>query len=374
MTKSLYEQRVERFKKTIVFENDRPSTAFGGPATPAAHMNMLMKDYIFDTKNGFKAFLDYIKELDAIASIDCLNTIYPGRMNVAISLLWLSQVKSPGRELPDDALWQVQEKALIEDEDYDFIIEHGYEEFHQKYLPRILGAEEIEGFMNYVMTEGPEQAQTLVENGFLVVNPGLLAPPFEVLCGGRSMTKYYMDCYKKFDKIKEVQDVVFPTVLKQAINTLKQTNSISGWIGGWRGASGMVSPKIWDNLVWPYMKKAAEAYIENGLTPILHLDQNWDRDIERFLELPKQKVIINTDGMTDLTRARKLLGDHVAFMGDVPAPILSMGTVAETEDYVKKLIDNVGAKGLIVTSGCDSPANAKFENMVAMFKTAVEYK
>ena len=92
------------------------------------------------------------------------------------------------------------------------------------------------------------------------------------------------------------------------------------------------------------------------------------------MELPKQKFVLNTDGMTDLARARKLLGDHAAFMGDVPAPILSMGTVAETEDYVKKLIDNVGAKGLIVTSGCDSPANAKFENMVAMFKTAVDYK
>jgi hypothetical protein len=374
MTKSLYEQRVELYKKTVAFENERPSTAFGGPATPAAHMNMSMKDYIFDTKNGFKAFLDYIKEIDAIASIDFLNTTYPGRMNVGIALLWLSQVKVPGKELPDDALWQVQEKALIEDEDYDFIIEHGYEAFHQKFLPRILEAEELQDFMNYHKTEGPEQAQMLVENGFLVVNSGLLAPPFEVLCGGRSMTKYYMDCYKKFDKIKEVQDIVFPVVLEQAINTLKQNNAISGWIGGWRGASGMVSPKIWDNLVWPYMKKGAETYIENGFIPILHLDQNWDRDIERFLELPKHKFILNTDSMTDLTRARKLLGDHVAFMGDVPAQILSMGTVGEVEDYVKKLIDNVGAKGLIVTSGCDSPANAKFENMVAMFKTAVEYK
>jgi len=84
--------------------------------------------------------------------------------------------------------------------------------------------------------------------------------------------------------------------------------------------------------------------------------------------------VLNTDSMTDLGRARKLLGDHVAFMGDVPAPILSMGTVAETEDYVKKLIDSVGPKGLLVCSGCDAPANAKFENMAAMYKTAVEYK
>jgi uroporphyrinogen-III decarboxylase len=78
--------------------------------------------------------------------------------------------------------------------------------------------------------------------------------------------------------------------------------------------------------------------------------------------------------MTDLKRARKLLGDHAAFMGDVPAPLLATGKAEDVENYVKKLIDDVGAKGLLVCSGCDAPANAKFENMVAMYKTAVEYK
>lgn len=374
MTKSLYEQRVELYKKTVAFENGRPSTAYAGPATPAAHMKMTMKDFMFDTKRGFKAYLDYVKELDALASIDCINAPYPGKFNVALSLMWLSQLKVPGRDLPDDSLWQVQEKALIEIEDYDFIIENGFEAFQQKFLPKVLEPGEIEEFVNYSMTEGPQQAQMLVESGLPQVNSYAFTPPFEALCGGRSMTKFFMDCYKRMDKIKAAQDVIYPTTIASTLETLRQSHAIGGWVGGWRGASGMVSPKIWDNLVWPYMKKAAEAFIDNGFIPIMHLDQNWDRDIERFLELPKQKFVLNTDGMTDLARARKLLGDHAAFMGDVPAPILSMGTVVETEDYVKKLIDNVGAKGLIVTSGCDSPANAKFENMVAMFKTAVEYK
>lgn len=374
MAKSLYEQRVELYKQTVAFENSRPSTAYAGPATPAAHYQMSMKDFMFDTKRGFKAYLDYVKELDAIASIDCINAPYPGKFNVPLSLMWLSQLKVPGRDLPDDSLWQVQEKALIEIEDYDFIIENGFAEFQKKFLPKVLQPGEIEEYMNYSMSEGPQQAQMLIESGLPQVNSYAFTPPFEALCGGRSMTKFFMDCYKRMDKIKAAQDVIYPTTIAATLETLRQTHAIGGWVGGWRGASGMVSPKIWDNLVWPYMKKAAEAFIDNGFIPIMHLDQNWDRDIERFLELPKQKFVLNTDGMTDLARARKLLGDHAAFMGDVPAPILSMGTVAETEDYVKKLIDNVGAKGLIVTSGCDSPANAKFENMVAMFKTAVDYK
>jgi uroporphyrinogen-III decarboxylase len=97
------------------------------------------------------------------------------------------------------------------------------------------------------------------------------------------------------------------------------------WVGGWRGASALVSPKIWNRLVWPGMKALAQALIDNDHIATFHLDQNWDRDIERFLEMPAQKSIINTDGMTDLRKARKILGEHTAIMGDVPAPLLATG-------------------------------------------------
>ncbi|HCX65041.1 MAG TPA: methyltransferase [Eubacteriaceae bacterium] len=373
-TNPLYDERLKLYKDTIAFNNDRPATSFGGPATPAAYMNMTIKDFIFDTKKGFKAYLDYINKLNEEAPVDTINTPYPGRFNVLISLMWLSQVKVPGRELSDNSLWQVAEKEVLKAEEYDDVLEQGYAEFEKNYLPRIMDVKELGAFFEYQMAEGPEQAAALIENGYPSINSAAIAPPFEKLCGARSMTNFFMDCYKRFDKVKEVQDEMFPVIMESSLGLLKQANAIGGWVGGWRGASGMVSPKIWDNLVWPYMKKAAEMLLENDYIPIFHLDQNWDRDIERFLEMPYQKCILNTDGMTDLKRARKLLGDHVAFMGDVPAPLLSNATPDKVSDYVKKLIDDVGPKGLVVTSGCDAPANAKFENMVAMNKTAVEYK
>ena len=37
----------------------------------------------------------------------------------------LSSTKLPGRELPDDKLWQVDEKGLMTEEDYDTIINKG---------------------------------------------------------------------------------------------------------------------------------------------------------------------------------------------------------------------------------------------------------
>ncbi|NTW72702.1 MAG: methyltransferase [Eubacteriaceae bacterium] len=374
MTNTVYDEKVKKYKSIVKFENTSVGTAYGGPATPAHHKGILMKDYITDTKRGFQAYIEYINEINEIAPIDFLNTPYPGMMNVILTTMWLSKVKIPGRELPDDALWQIDEKAVIDRDDYDFVIQNGYEAFRAKVLPKVIDMAEVEKFFKYIGEEGPSQSKAFIDNGFPLVSEIATAPPFEILSGARSMPKFFMDCYKVMDKIKEAQDVIQPTVVANAIGMLKNANAIGAWVGGWRGASGLVSPKIWDTLVWPYMKGMADAMLENGFIPVFHLDQNWDRDIERFLEMPAKSCVLNTDGMTDLKRARKLLGDHVAFMGDVPAPLLSTASADKVSDYVKQLIDNVGIKGTIITSGCDAPANAKFENMVAMIKTAADYK
>ncbi len=80
------------------------------------------------------------------------------------------------------------------------------------------------------------------------------------------------------------------------------------------------------------------------------------------------------DGSTDMRRARGILGDHLAMMGDVPSTILAYGTDNQVYDYVTKLIDDCGSKtGLIISSGCDCPMNAKPENVNAMIQAAADY-
>jgi uroporphyrinogen-III decarboxylase len=41
-------------------------------------------------------------------------------------------------------------------------------------------------------------------------------------------------------------------------------------------------------------------------------------------------------------------------------------------DYVKGLIGEFGARGYMVSSGCDIPFNAKLENVEAMLRAAYE--
>ncbi len=115
-------------------------------------------------------------------------------------------------------------------------------------------------------------------------------------------------------------------------------------------------------------------FIENYIKQLGKLDQCWDRDIHRFGEFPEKSIILNLDGMTDMREAHKKLGENYCLMGDVPAPLLATGTPDEVRDYVTKLIDDLGPKGLFITAGCDAPGNTKHENMVAMFKATNDWK
>jgi uroporphyrinogen-III decarboxylase len=107
--------------------------------------------------------------------------------------------------------------------------------------------------------------------------------------------------------------------------------------------------------------------------PVLHWDQDWTRDLVRLQELPAKKCILNPDGMTDVRKFKELVGDRMAMMGDVPASLFAAGTPDDIYNYVRDLTRLFDAKGLILSSGCDVPVNAKPENVEAFVAASREY-
>jgi len=132
----------------------------------------------------------------------------------------------------------------------------------------------------------------------------------------------------------------------------------------------MLSPEMWNRFVWPYFRALVEEVVDAGLIALLHLDSNWDRELERFLELPRGKCIMATDGTTDIFRAKEILGGHMCLMGDVPAALLSQGSPDEVYSYCAWLIEELGPDGFILQSGCDIPTDAKLSNVQAMVHAA----
>ena len=161
-------------------------------------------------------------------------------------------------------------------------------------------------------------------------------------------------------------DLIMAERREQARHMIRAIGPYGYQVGSWRTAPEFLSPKLWDRFVWPYLKELTEIVVEEGATPVLHYDANWDREIERLKDYPAGKCILFTDGKTDFFRAAKILKGHMCLMGDVPPALLTLGTVDDVKAYCKRLLTEVGPGGFIMAGGCTVPASAKFENVKAL--------
>jgi Uroporphyrinogen-III decarboxylase len=284
----------------------------------------------------------------------------------SLNRLWLSKVKVAGVDLPEDEMWQVEEEELMTVEDYDRIIEGGFDRWYQTFLEAKVYNPKIKGAGSGDLAADMKK---FIDVGIAPLADGVVTIPLELFCGGRSMAKFMMDLYRRPDQVREAMAAAAPSLLEKGRTFLRTARPMGIWVGGWRSASQMLSPKMWEDMVWPYFKKAVEMVVEEGAIPLLHLDSDWTRDLDYFRELPKYKCIMCLDGSTDIRRARKTLDHHTCLAGDVPASLLAFGRPSEVTAYVRNLIDDLGP-GYMVASGCDIPFNAQKANVEAMIRAA----
>lgn len=372
--KALYQERYARIRKAINLEPvDRVPIIFAGSAFAPRYMGMTMAQFCSDLE---PASVVQLKAMDRIGGFDGLQTP-GGGSGLAMSAGWLSKVKLPGKELGEDELWQMAEAEVMTQKDYDTIIEKGWNEFVMSYLPRIMDVSEFAKEMQWTAQNKDRIQKTYDDAGYVSVtsSPVMAVIPYESFCGGRSMQQFIFDLYRIPDKVEAAMKVVHASNLAAiaAVPPNTEVNIGGSWIGGWRTASALVSPKIFDRFIWPYIVETADALIAKGYTPIFHWDQNWTRDLGRLVEFPAKKCILNPDGMTDMHKFKKLVGDRMAMLGDVPASLFSTGTPEDVKKYVKDLVELFEGRGLLLCPGCDAPINTKPENMKAFVEAGYEY-
>lgn len=368
---ALYAERQARIEKAINLEPvDRIPTIFMGIAFAPRYMGVSVAQFCADPDTRVSVTL---ATMDRLGDLDGINQLPGGYITTSLSSLWLSRVAVPGRDLPDDSLWQVQEAEVMTIADYDTIIDRGWGAFFVGYMPRVIDMAELDANRAWMVANLPSVTQKLREHGFVPVSSGGTTIPFECLCGGRSMRRFFLDLYRIPDKVKAAMDVMLPEMIKAGIANARLGGVAGTWVGGWRSASGLVSPKLWDKFVFPYFLETVNALAANGIVSVLHFDQNWTRDLARLREFPAKKCVLNLDGMTDIRKAKESLGDRMAIMGDVPGSLFSIQSPDDVYNYVRDLVRDVGPVGLMLCPGCDAPINTKPENMEAFVAASREF-
>jgi hypothetical protein len=359
-------EKVARIKTTVSLEKpDRTPVVLLGDTFCARHLGIKMSE--FSTNPEF-ATQTMIKSLTSLGDFDGVEFL-TADANL-MSLVWLSDVKIPGRELPDDVPYQLDETGTMTVEDYDTIINKGFQVVAGDILVNRLRDKDIMSKIQHLIEFMPHAAAAWVNAGIVPFCPVVVNPPFEVLTGARSMSGFTKDLFRMPDKVEAAMKVIQAENIAAVREQIRMVKPLAVFIGLARAASEFNSPKISQRFVWPYIKEFVEMIVEEGAFAYLHCDANWERDLDYFRELPKGKCVVSSDSATSIYKMKEKLGDHICLMGDVPPALLTLGTPDEVYKHCTKIINEIGPTGYILSQSCTIPTNAKPENIAALISAA----
>jgi len=363
---ALLDERLDRLKKTINLEKtDRTPMVLMADAFYAKEQGRKIADLCKGIKMANEIMVDSAVSLGG--DMDGVTSAFPA--GPLFPLIFMTKVKLPGRDLPDDALWQLDEQEVMTRDDYDTIINKGWNAFMPGYVMERLGVD-LPGIVQDLAYSN-QAVKNFEDKGMYVYSEIVTITSNEYLSGGRSLPKFMRDLFTIPDKVEAALEVI----QKESLEGLRQQiracegKSPVVFVSPARGASEFFSPKIWERFVFKYIKETVDMVNEEGYVCDIHMDGNWERDLDYFRAFKKGSVIIETDGVTDMAKVREKLGGHLAIKGDVPAGLLVLGTPDQVYKYCTDMIAANGP-GFILSCGCSCPPNAKVENVHAMISAA----
>ena len=368
--------RKERFEAAIALEKpDRVPVMPLMISFPIRHKGMTQAEAWRDLDKAFQATVDTFDELGGFDILAKTNIYWPmlgGRFaNAPVRNL------IPGRELPENALAQIQERELFTREDYDRIASLGWNAFWEEHYPVMANKslDRLATAQNMLLERYCREKQNCEERGIPVLLGAAVDSVLMAFSLSRTLTQFTMDLFEVPDKVQAAMDATCDDLIQNTLDTIAITKGQIAFIVLERGSGAIYRLELFERFEWPYLQRYVDAFVSEGITPWLHLDTDWSLNLPYFKQLPKGKCVADLDGNTDIFKAKEILDGHMCISGDVRADILSLGQPEQIREYCQKIIDEVGrGGGFLLTTGCECPVDAKFENVKMMIDVAKTYR
>ncbi len=286
----------------------------------------------------------------------------------------------PGKELPDNTPNQIIEEEVMLLEDYDYVIQNGLNAFMERLMQRMnpglppkeerdRQAEEQSQMAKAIRDKWQARGITFLSGGCT----GIGSHPFETFSFHRSLAKFSMDLRRTQDKVKAAVQACVPDIIANLKKAADDTGCRRVLFTNSRGSSTFINNKTFEDIVLPSWLEIVDALDKADIDVAFHCDSDWTRFLPYFKEFPRGRCILQLDGATDIYKAKEILNGHMAIQGDVPASLLTLGTPEQVYDYCKQIIEAIGKDGgFILSSGCSTPFDSKFENVRAMLAAGRE--
>jgi uroporphyrinogen-III decarboxylase len=321
----------------------------------------------------------------------------------------------PGGNLPPDVGNQVTEREFMKEDEYDHFLADPSDFIVRVWLPRVYDSlkplAKLPPLMNLgtniasistlfssdefarlagAMKKAGEAAEKwnremgrmdmeMASLGFpdtRTIPLGGVQPPFSGFSNNfRTFRGVVLDMFRQPDKLKAALNKLVEYRIATAVPAVKKEGKLA--VGSsaepHRVSDEFLSPKQFEEFVWPYWKRAIEATLNLGYDIVwMFFEGRRDKQLEYFTDFPKGSLLILFE-KTDIFRAKEILGDRVCLMGNVPLSLLQLGSPQDVEEYCRKLIEVCGKGGGFILANGGGIYDAKPENLRAMVDSVKKY-
>lgn len=372
MTNQLRIERQERLRRAMRNEkNDKvPILASGEPALlryarPEATFEYMILEPEEQADIVINEVLTKFKNFDMLCSC--------GRSAEYLGAAFLGKTLLPGKELSVDTMWQPEIKSIITEDDYDYIIDNGWDKFREMCLIERLGYDL--GKMAASFEIDDKNVMKYHDAGFPYMLGNMLPMPFDSLAFGRGIMEFLLDIIEIPEKILEAFNVILDEyeeknkqiMIKKVDEAAKNGERMMYTVAPCVYANNnFLSGKMFEKFGWPLIERETNFLLDIGADIFFHMDTCWTNSLDYFKSFPKGRCIFDTDGGTDLYKLRDTLGDRMAVTGVISPEMMAFGKPDDIYKVGRKQIEEMG-NSFILAPSCTFPANMPRENMDAFY-------
>jgi hypothetical protein len=326
-----------------------------------------MRDFIWDVNACHKACLEAYNFYDGL--FDIMN-LTPMRFGFTSTVPILFSSLYYDWRFFDSEMPQIMETSQAGPEIYDTLIKQGFRAIRTH--KRVGRWEVIKTMSRHLFTHLRWMNYWKKNQDVVPWQEAICYLPAELALFYRGPDGF-MDLIDRPEKIAEINEKHNERIIRATLRVARILGARTICIPSLKFSSSMVSPKMFEKLAWPWLKRQVLAYFKEGYRVILHLDGDWTPLLELLSQLPAGSAVVELD-ITDMLQAKRVLAKKLCVKGNIDPTLLAFGSPKEVERACKTLIDNCAEDGgFILSSGCEAPPNSNPENLRTMLRCAVEY-
>jgi hypothetical protein len=375
---------------------------------PLAYSSVTVREAMYDYDRFAEAWFRFHADFGPDTVADPLPS---GRVFEAIDY---AQYRWPGHGTSDDTGYQYVEAEYMLPGEYERLARDPTGFLLSAFLPRVahafapfadlaplldlmegpgvavclsqFGTPQMQGALRTLLSAGAESLAWLeavgatfaglaARLGMPAFSGGMTKAPFDVLGDTfRGTRGIIRDRFQRPQQLSEALERLVPFCVEQGVAGGDAGDCPLIFIPLHKGADGFLSDADYRTLYWPTLKAVILRLIDEGLVPLLFAEGGYDQRLSVIAdpEIPAGRTIWLFD-TTDMVEARRALQGRACIGGNVPGTLLELGTPADVDDYVRRLIGDVAGDGGFILSTGTTIDEAQPGNVAALITAGRTY-